>query len=256
MKNLVFLFSLLFCSTLFADPSISDQLNALDSAQNQALINQQARQQEEYRARMAEQQRMERIAAQQHETERVLQEKAMQQRAEEKKAAEARAKIEEDKANARIKAQNDERLQDKFRQQTQEDEEREFVKQQSALKLQEAELEIQRLKAKAELEIAIAKDRIKSVDVDTSIARKKETTEIDVVQSGADVDRTLANGLASGFSGLGNDDLYKFLVIFSLIVLALLAAFIFWRFSLRPKLDKSDNSSRFLTNSDEGDKNL
>lgn len=232
MKSLSFFLLLLaFSNISTADSSLSDQLNALDNAQNQAIANQRAKAEEDYNARIAEQKRMEQIAARQRETDRLLQEKAMQQRAEERKAEEAQAKIAQEKADAQAKAAEEERLRDKYRQESHEDEEREFIKRQSELKLQEAELELQKLKAKAELETAITKDRIKSVDVDTSIARKKETTEIDVTQSEADVARTVANGIASGISGVGNEGFHKFLVVFSLIILAVLVIAIslfFW----------------------------
>ena len=77
MKYLVYLF-LLFSSLSQADPSLSDQLNALDNAQNQSIANQKAKEQAAYEARVAEQQRLEQIAIQQREAVRKLQEKALQ----------------------------------------------------------------------------------------------------------------------------------------------------------------------------------
>ena len=168
--------------------------------------------------------------------------KAIQERAAANRAAEINAKIAQDKADARARTANEERLQDKARTQAQEDEEREYIKQQSALKIQQIELETQRLKAKADLETAIANDRIKSVDVDTTIARKKETTEIDVVQSGADVGRTVAKGIDANLSGTGNEGLYKFLVVIFLIILVLLVVVVAWRYSMRQKFIKNADS--------------
>jgi hypothetical protein len=242
MKYLVYLFLLSFSSLSLADTSLSDQLNALDNAQSQSIANQKAREQAAYEARVAEQQRLEQIANQQREADRKLQEKALHERAEQNRVATINAKIAADKAEAQAKAINDERLQDKYRQQAQEDEEREFMKRQSSLEIQQAELETQRLKAKADLEAAIANDRIKSVEQETALARKKESAEIDVTQSGADANRTLANGISDGLSGAGNSDFYKFLVVLSLIILVLLGGAIFWRFSQQQKANKNQLS--------------
>lgn len=242
MKYLVYSFLLAFSSLSLADPSLSDQLNALDSAQSQSIANQKAKEQAAYQARVAEQQRLEQIANQQREADRKLQEKALQERAEQNRVAAINAKIAADKAEAQAKAINDERLQDKYRQQAQEDEERELIKRQSSLEIQQAELELQRLKAKADLEAAIANDRIKSVEQETALARKKQNTEIDVMQSDADSNRTLANGISDGLSGAGNSDFYKFLVILSLIILVLLVGAIFWRFSQQQKANKNQPS--------------
>lgn len=153
--------------------------------EQQNIAEQNARAQAEHEAQLAEQRRLEKIAVEQRDADRRVREKAIQAQAAANKAAAVRAQIAANKAEAVAKAANAERLQDKARTQTQEDEERGYIKQQSALKIQQAELETQQLKAQVDLETAIANDRIKSVDADTAIARKKETTEIDVVQSGA-----------------------------------------------------------------------
>ena len=242
MKYLVYSFLLAFSSLSLANPSLSDQLNALDNAQSQAIENQKAREQAAYEARVAEQQRLEQIANQQREADRKLQEKALQAKAEQNRVAAINAKIAAEKAEAQAKALNDERLQDKYRQQAQEDEERELMKRQSSLEIQQAELELQRLKAKADLEAAIANDRIKSVEQETALARKKETTEIDVAQSGADANRTLANGISNGLSGAGNSDFYQFLVVLFLIILVLIGGLFFWRFSQQQKANKNQLS--------------
>jgi len=242
MKKLIFFVILLFSSLAGANPSLTDQLNALDNAQNQAIANDNARAQAEQNAQLAEQRRLEQIAAEQRDTDRRVREKAIQAQAAASKAAALRAQAAANKAAAEAKAVNEERLQDKTRAQTQEDEEREYSKQQSALKIQQIELETQRLKAKADLESAIANDRIKSVAAETDIARKKETTEIDVIQSGADVDRTVAKGVESNLSGTGNEGLYKFLLVIALIILVLLVVIIAWWYFMRKKSNTNEGS--------------
>lgn len=124
-----------------------------------------------YAAQQAEQKRLEDIAIKQRDADRHLQEKAMKIKAEENKAAVERARVAANKVEA-------ERLQDKARSQTQEDEEREFLKQQAALKIEQEALETQRLKAKADLEAAIANDRIKTVAEETALARKKKLLKL------------------------------------------------------------------------------
>lgn len=203
--------------------------------EQQNIAEKNARAQAEYNAQQAEQRRLEKISIEQHEADRRAREKAIQAQDAANKAAALRAQAAASKAEAAAKAANEERLQDKIRIQTQEDEERQYIKQQSALKIQQLELETQRLKAKADLESAIAKDRIKSVDADTAIARKKEATEIDVIQSGADVDRTVAKGVESNLSGTGNQEFYKFLAIISLVILVILLTVITWWYFMHKK---------------------
>jgi hypothetical protein len=159
----------------------------------------------------------------------------MQERAAANKAA-------QDKADARVKVANEERLQDKARTQAQEDEEREFLKQQSELKIQQEALETQRLKAKVDLETAIALDRAKSIEAETALARKKETADIDVVQSGADAERAVGNGIEANLSGIGHEGLYKFLVVIFLIILTLLGVFLVWKYYLHQKSSKNVDS--------------
>ena len=249
MKYLAYSFLLSFSCLVLANPSLSDQLNALDNAQNQSIANQKAREQAAYEARLAEQQRLEQIAIEQREADRKLQEKALQAKAEQNRVAAINAKLAADKAEAQAKIINDERLQDKYRQQAQEDEERELIKRQASLEIQQTELELQRLKAKADLEAAIANDRIKSVEQETALARKKANTEIDVEQSTADVNRTVANGISDGLSGAGNSDFYKFLVILCLIILVVLGLVIFWRISQQQKANKNPLSDTVDKNS-------
>lgn len=249
MKYLAYSFLLSFSCSVLANPSLSDQLNALDNAQNQSIANQKAREQAAYEARQAEQQRLEQIAIQQREADRKLQEKALQAKAEQNRVAAINAKLAADKAEAQAKIINDERLQEKYRQQAQEDEERELIKRQASLEIQQTELELQRLKAKADLEAAIANDRIKTIEQETALARKKANTEIDVEQSTADVNRTVANGISDGLSGAGNSDFYKFLVILCLIILVVLGLAIFWRISQQQKANKNPLSDTVDKNS-------
>ena len=251
MKKLIYFF-LLYSSFAIADPSLSDQLNALDSAQTQSIANDKLQAEQEYAAQQAEQKRLENLAIKQRDADRRLQEKSMKMQAEANKAAIERARAAASKVEA-------ERLQDKARSQTQEDEEREFLKQKAALKIEQESLETQRLKAKADLEAAIANDRIKTVAEETALARKKETTEIDVVQSGADVNRTVAGGVNSYLSGTGNEGLYKFLVVIALIILVLLLVVIAWLFYSRKKSNENNADSieanrRYSINSDDQDK--
>lgn len=138
-----------------------------------------------------------------------------------------------EKLEAKEKAREAERLLDKERTQAQEDEEREYVKQKSELELMKKQLEIQKAKAKADLESAIASDRMKSVAEETALLRKKETVAIDVVQAGADVNRTVAEGKKSMLSGAGSEGLYKFLVVLFLTALVFLVLIGLWYFRNR-----------------------
>ncbi len=239
MNKITYILILFFCCFTVNADQLSDQMKALEAVQekNDAEARDLARVQADYARQQNDLKQAEIKAGQQRAEQQ--EKKAMQERAAVNRAAAINAKIAQDKVDSRIKAVNDERLQDKARTQTQEDEEREYIKQQSALNIQQIELETQRLKAKTDLEAAIANDRIKSVEAETAIARKKESAEIDVVQSGADVDRTVAKGIEANLSGTGNEGLYKFLVVISLIILVLLAVFVAWRYSIRQKSSKN-----------------
>ncbi len=235
------LFLFFYCFTVKAD-QLTDQINAFDKAQqkNEAEARDAARVQADYARQQYDRKQAEIRADQQRAAQQ--EKKAMQERAEANRAAAINAKIAQDKDDARAKAANEERLQDKARAQAQEDEVREYGKQKSAIIIKNEELGSQRLKAIADLETAIAKDRMKDIAADTAIARKKETTEIDVIQSGADVDRTVAKGVATNLSGIGNEELYKFLVVISLIILVILSVLITWRYYIRQKLSKNLSS--------------
>jgi uncharacterized membrane protein len=79
------------------------------------------------------------------------------------------------------------------------------------------------------------------------------------VQSGADVNRTVAGGVNSYLSGTGNEGLYKFLVVIALIILVLLLVVIAWLFYSRKKSNENNADSieanrRYSINSDDQDK--
>ena len=161
MNRIIWLF-VFFCCTANAD-QLTNQINAFEAVeqQNDAAAKDLARVQADY-ARQQNELRQTQLKADQQRT--AEQEKrVMQERAAANRAAEISAKAAQDKADARVKVANEERLQDKARAQAQEDEQIEFIKQQSALKIQQEALETQRLKAKVDLETAVALDRAKSI---------------------------------------------------------------------------------------------
>lgn len=253
IKFFLILFISLSCGIYAsANPSISSQLEALDSAQNIANENRRIREEEARRAYAEEQARFQeinqkRIAEENARQERILKERQLKEKAENEERLRI-AKEANDERLRKEKEANEERLRDKYRREAQEDEEREFLKQQSALEVKQKELEIQKLKAQADFETAVATDRIKSVESDTAIARKKELAEVDVIQSGADVDRLVAGGVASGLSGLGNSDTYKFLVVLFLVILIVVGLTAFW-------VIKKNNSNKIANNSSSSDEN-
>ena len=58
MKYLIYIF-LLFSSLAIADPSLTDQLNALDNAQTQSIASDKLKAEQELAAQQAEQKRLE-----------------------------------------------------------------------------------------------------------------------------------------------------------------------------------------------------
>jgi hypothetical protein len=96
--------------------------------------------------------------------------------------------------------------------QTQEDEEREYLKQMSALKKEQEELEIQRqeaekerLKAKADLDAAIENDRVKGLAEEAAIASKKadeniqETSKLDITTQEQPIKVSIGTKYESGW---------------------------------------------------------
>ena len=250
MNNVFFLliFSLFFSYSNVNADQLSDQMKALEAVQekNDAAARDYARVQADY-ARQQQDIKNAELKANQLKAEQKEKQLA-QERAEANRVAITNAKIAAAKAEAKIKAENEERQKDKVRAQRQEDEEREFIKQESALKVQQIELETQRLKAKADLEAAIANDRIKTVAEETNLVRKKESTDIDVVQSEADAIRSVSNGVGGYFSGLGGEGLYKFLTVVFLIILVLIIAVGFF---YRHKFIRNANPEVQSNNSEE-----
>jgi len=163
MNKIVWLF-VFFCCTAHADP-LTNQINAFEAVeqQNDAAARDLAKVKADYARQQNDLKQAQLKADQQRAAEQ--EKRVMQERAAANKAA-------QDKADARVKVANEERLQDKARTQAQEDEEREFLKQQSELKIQQEALETQRLKANVDLETAIALDRAKSIEAETALARK------------------------------------------------------------------------------------
>ena len=237
MNRLIWLF-VFFCFTAHADP-LTNQINAFEAVeqQNDAAARDLARVQADYARQQNQLKQAELKANQQRAVEQ--EKRLMQERAAANRAAEISAKAAQDKAAAQAKVANEERLHDKARAKAQEDEELEFIKQQSALKIQQEALETQRLKAKVDLDTAVALDRLKSIETETALARKKENTDIDVVQSGADAERAVGNGLEANLSGTGHEGLYKFLVMVFLVILVLLAVFLAWKYYLHQKSIKN-----------------
>ena len=236
MNRLIWLF-VFFCCTAHAEP-LTNQINDFEAVeqQNAESARDLARVQADYARQQNDLKQAQLKADQQRAAEQ--EKRVMQERAAANKAAEINAKATQDKADARVKVANEERLQDKARTQAQEDEQLEFMKQQSALKIQQEALETQRLKAKVDLETAVALDRAKSIEAETALARKKEAADIDAVQSGADAERAVGNGMEANLSGTGHEGLYKFLVVIFLIILTLLGVFLAWKYYLPQKLNK------------------
>ena len=236
MNRLIWLF-VFFCCTAHAEP-LTNQINDFEAVeqQNAESARDLARVQADYARQQNDLKQAQLKADQQRAAEQ--EKRVMQERAAANKAAEINAKATQDKADARVKVANEERLQDKARTQAQEDEQLEFMKQQSALKIQQEALETQRLKAKVDLETAVALDRAKSIEAETALARKKEAADIDAVQSGADAERAVGNGMEANLSGTGHEGLYKFLVVIFLIILTLLGVFLAWKYYLHQKLNK------------------
>ena len=187
MKTLYFSL-ILFSFSVTADP-LTDQINAFANVQQQNIEIQNARAQAEYNERLAEQRRMENIALANLEAERKLQEKAIHAREIANKAAAARAKDAAERTAAHEKAVNDERLKDKARLQSQEDEDRSI------------ELELKRAKLQEIKALSLAKATRANDLLDAELAEKRANT--DVIQSGADATRNISVGAKELQTGIG-----------------------------------------------------
>jgi thiol:disulfide interchange protein len=164
--------------------------------------------------------------------------KATQERAEANKAAAINAKIAEDKANERVKAANEERLQDKARSQALEDEERAYQIKASELKLQEGQAAADEKTADADLKKAITAAKLKRVNEEVDLQHKRESSNIDVVQSEADAMRNVSSGAGEMLSGLGSEGKYEFYAVIGLILLALIILIGGWLFYSNRRKDK------------------
>ena len=187
MKTLYFSL-ILFSFSVTADP-LTDQINAFANVQQQNIEIQNARAQAEYNERLAEQRRMENIALANLEAERKLQEKAIHAREIANKAAAARAKETAERIAAHEKAVNDERLKDKARLQSQEDEDRAI------------ELELKRAKLQEIKALSLAKATRANDLLDAELAEKRANT--DVIQSSADATRNISVGAKELQTGIG-----------------------------------------------------
>ena len=240
MNRFVWLF-LFFCCTANAEP-LTNQINDFEAVeqQNAAAARDLAKVQADYARQQNDLKQAQLKADQQRSAEQ--EKRLVQERAEANRAAQLSAKAAQDKADARIKLANEERLQDKARAQAQEDEQLELLKQEAALKIQQEALETQRLKAKVDLETAIALDRAKRIEAETALARKKDAADIDVVQSSADAERAVGNGIEANLSGTGHEGLYKFLVMVFLVILVLIGVFMASKYYLKHKSSKNVDS--------------
>jgi len=156
--------------------------------------------------------------------------KASQERAEANKIAQINAKIAQDKADARARTANEERLKDKARAQAQEDEERAYQIRASELKLQEGQAEADQLTADADLKKAITAAKLKRVNEEVDLQHKKESSNIDVIQSGADATRNVSSGAGEMLSGIGNKGKYELYAVIGLILLTLIILIGGWLF--------------------------
>ncbi|MGR9000067.1 MAG: DUF5384 family protein [Gammaproteobacteria bacterium] len=175
--------------------------------------------------------------------------RAMQERVAANRAAAINAKIAQDKADARTRAENEERMKDKARAQAQEDEERAYQIRASELKLQEGQAEADQRTADADLKKAITAAKLKRVNEEVDIQHKRENTNIDVIQSEADATRNVSSGTGEMLSGLGSKGKYELYAVIGLILLALvilIGGWIFYSNSRKAKIqvkpeDKSES---------------
>lgn len=227
-----------------ADADLTDQMNAVKAAQNQINATNLANRQAEYNAQQAARQaadnaqrvetrRQENIAINQQNAERKLREKALQEQAASNRAAMERIKIAEANAAAAEKVRNDERLDDKARVQTQEDEERNYLK-------AESEIRLQNLKAQADAATALAAIKAKRANDIFESELKLENTKTDVIQSVADTNRIESEGEYNFNTGAGREKLYEFLIIAGLIMLIILTGFGAWKYYNYQKIKNKD----------------
>ncbi|MDD5323618.1 MAG: DUF5384 family protein [Methylococcales bacterium] len=198
MKIVIYILLLFSCSVYVAQ---GDDFFKVEE-QNKAAERDAARVQADY-ARQQDDIKQAAIRADQKRT--ALQEqRAMQERAAANRVAAINAKVAQDKEDARARAENEERLKDKARAQAQEDEERTYQIRASELKLQEAQAEADQRTADADLKKAITAAKLKRVNEEVDIQHKRESSNIDVIQSEADATRNVSSGAGEMLSGLGS----------------------------------------------------
>ena len=224
MKVALYILLLFSCSVYVAQGDDFFKVEAQNKAAEMDAAKMQAdyaRQQDDLKqaAIKADQQR----AAQQEK-------KAIQERAEANRVAAINTKIAQDKADAREKIANEERLQDKARVQTQEDEERAYQIRASELKLQEGQAEADQMTADADLKRAITAAKLKRVNEEVDLQHKKESSNIDVIQSEADATRNVSSGAGEMLSGIGNKGKYELYAVIGLILLTLIILIGGWLF--------------------------
>ncbi len=182
--------------------------------EQQNILNQNVRAQNAYNAQIEEQHKQDIIITEQRNMDRIIQEKAVKSKA----AIEKRA---QDKANALAISINNERLADKARLQKQLDDQLNYIQQKTSQELRQSEASTQYVEA---LEAA----KIKEVDKEAELLRKKSSVDIDVIQSSADTNRIIATGISNNLTSIGNEELFKFLVVIGLIGLILLIGLVIY----------------------------
>jgi hypothetical protein len=188
MKKTIF-YCLVFLSSGANADQLTDQINSFAMVQEQNVATQNARELAAYNAQMAEQKRIEDIALEQQRAERKLQEKALRIKEAAIKAESLRIKEAAAQEAAYKKSLENERLSDKVRVQTQEDEDR-------AIELELKMAQLQEIKA-----LSLAKAQRANELLDAELAEKKANT--DVIQSGADATRNVSEGTKELQAGIG-----------------------------------------------------
>ena len=112
----------------------------------------------------------------------------------------------------------------------QEDEERAYQIKVSEIKIQEAQAEADERMADADLKRAIVAAKLKRVNEEVDLQHKRESSNIDVVQSEADATRNVSSGMGEMLSGLGSKGKYELYAVIGLILLALVILIGGWLF--------------------------
>lgn len=220
----------IFLLLILSFPVFANQFEDFARVERQNAENQLAQEQAYQNAQRNEQLRLERNA----EAKRGADRRAANTRAESNRRAlveanrarsaeqarvDVRARENANRLATKEKIRNDERLADKERQQS-------FENAQAQVNRERADLETQRLKAQVDLDTAIAEEKIKRSKELLDAELKKTNSETDIIQSKADVDRTIAQGVSSNLTSTGNSDLLKFMLVGALILFVVLICII------------------------------